>query len=113
GPSTPMGRKRSSWAFLLTGWLTVTAVVLIVGLGWPTVFPTGQKLAEFYHSNLGYPLVILTAILLATPGALLGGFVGSRIPREGGRFDQHVAAGLVAILLALPCSCLTMWYLTP
>jgi hypothetical protein len=112
-PEIPMGRKRSPWVFLLTGWLAMVAAVFLIGFGWPSIFPSGEKLAEFYHSNIGYPLVVLTALLIATPVALVGGLIGSRLPREGGRFDQHVAAALVAIMLSLPLSCLVLWYLTP
>jgi Ni/Fe-hydrogenase subunit HybB-like protein len=112
-PGAPMGKKRSPWAFLLTGWVAVVAAVLLVGLSWPAVFPSGQKLAEFYGSDLGYPLVILSAIIIGTPVALVGGLIGSRIPREGGRREQHLAAALIAILMALPFSCLVLWYFTP
>ena len=108
-----MKKKRSPLAFLLTGWLAGLAAILLLGVVWPAVLPSGQNLTHFYGTNLGPPLVILTAILIGSPGAIVGGLIGSRLPLEGGRRDQFVAAALMGILLALPFSCLTMWYLTP
>jgi hypothetical protein len=112
-PANPWKKKRSPLVFMLTGWLAAVAAVLLLGVGWPSVFPSGLKLAEFYGSNFGYPLVVLTAIIIATPVSLVGGLIGSRIPREGGQRDQYVAAALIAILMALPFSCLFLWYFTP
>ena len=112
-PASPWKKKRSPLVFMFIGWLAAVVAVLLLGVGWPSVFPSGLKLAEFYGSYFGYPLVILTAIIVGTPVALVGGLIGSRIPHEGGRRDQYVAAALTAILMALPFSCLVLWYLTP
>ncbi|MEP7356885.1 MAG: hypothetical protein ABI847_06560 [Anaerolineales bacterium] len=106
-------KKRSWWPFLLIGWGASVAAILLLGIGWPSVFPSGQKLEVFYGSAYGFPLVVLTAIILGTPAAIIGGLVGSRIPREGGRKEQITAAAITGILLALPFSCLVLWYLTP
>ena len=113
GPAGPMKKKRSAWVFLLTGWLAGVAAILLLGVGWPWVLPSGLNLEQFYGTRLGPPLVILAAIIIASPGALIGGLIGSRIPREGGRTEQYIAAALAGIILALPFGCLVMWYLTP
>jgi len=105
--------KRPIWAFLLTGWVACVAAILLLGVAWPSVFPSGQKLEVFYGSAYGFPLVILTAIVIGTPAAIVGGLVGSRIPREGGEKEQFIAAAAGGILLALPFSCLVLYYLSP
>ena len=108
-----MKKRVSALVFLLTGWTSGLAAILLLGAAWPVVLPSGLNLEQFYGTRLGPPLVILTAMLIGSPGALVGGLIGSRIPREGGRVDQFVAAGLAGIILALPFGCLAMWYLTP
>ena len=105
--------KRPVWAFLLTGWLAEVAAIVLIGVAWPSVFPSGLKLAEFYGSAYGFPLVVLTAVIIGTPAAIVGGLLGSRIPREGGEREQFIAAATGGILLALPFSCLVLYYLTP
>ena len=112
-PGRPWKKKRSVWAFLLAGWVAEAAAIVLIGVGWPSVFPSGLKLAEYYGSAYGFPLVVLTAVVIGTPAAIVGGLVGSRIPREGGEKEQFVAAAAGGILLALPFSCLVLYYLTP
>ena len=112
-PGRPWKKKRSVLAFLLTGWVACAAAIVFVGVTWPSVFPSGQKLEEFYGSAYGFPLVILTAIIIGTPAAIVGGLLGSRVPREGGEREQFIAAAVGGILLALPFSCLVLYYLSP
>ena len=46
----PWKKKRSIWAFLLTGWAACAAAILLLGVAWPSVFPSGQKLEVVYGS---------------------------------------------------------------
>ena len=41
-----MKKKTSPRMFLLIGWLAGLAAVLLLGLGWPAVFPSGLNLAN-------------------------------------------------------------------
>ena len=108
-----MKAQRSRLVFMRTGWLAGLVAVLLLGVVWPAILPSGLNLTHYYGNNQGPLLVILVAMLIGSPGAIVGGLVGSRIPREGGSTDQLVAAALMGIVLALPFGCLAMWYLTP
>ncbi len=95
--------------FLAAGWLA--GLVTIIGLSWiwPTVFP-GIIQAEHYDvPEIGLPFILGVALLIATPFALLGGLIGSRLPREGGRTEQTVLAALFGAMFVIPFGCATLW----
>lgn len=85
------------------------AATLLLGLAWPAAFPGIVNDSHYYGTGPGLLLIILGTLLLASPSAAVGGLIGSRIPREGGRTEQMLAAGLTGIVLALPFGCLGLW----
>ena len=75
--------------FALTGWLVGAIAIIAIGL----------CLAQQFFPRLGWLNIIMVldqvcshiigfGILLASPGGLVGGLIGSRIPREGGQTEQ-------------------------
>lgn len=99
-------------AFALTGWVVGAVVIVGVGLYWPTIFPAIVMNQHYYGSGPGLPAIIGMALVFASPAALVGGLIGSRIPREGGRTEQFVMAAIVGVILALPCACMGLWFFT-
>ena len=43
---------------------------------------------------------------------LVGGLIGSRIPREGGQSEQFYMAGIMGIIFSLPFACMILWFFT-
>jgi hypothetical protein len=54
--------------------------------------------------------VFALVLLVVSPAALLGGLIGSRAPREGGRGVQLLMAAIVGVIAAVPLSCVAFWY---
>ena len=99
---------RHNLLFAITGWIAGVVVTLGFGLLWPRIFLDVGPPTRFSTS---YDYVILaTVLLIASPAALVGGLVGGRLPREGGRREQLIAAVIFGIVLALPFGCLGFWY---
>ncbi|NJM08866.1 hypothetical protein HC891_25715 [Candidatus Gracilibacteria bacterium] len=94
-------RQQLLWA--LIGWLAGIGSVLVVGLViLPAVLPSREVGGEW--------LLFSLVLAIVSPIALLGGWVGGRIPREGGSSSQITFAAIVGLLLALPVSCIAFWY---
>jgi len=55
-------------------------------------------------------IVLAIVLLIVSPAALVGGLIGGRMPREGGRGSQILLAVIMGIVLAMPFSCLGFWY---
>lgn len=93
----------------IAGW--IAGVVAILGLSWvwPAVFP-GIVQAEHYDApEVPLAFIIGVTLLIATPAALVGGFLGSRLPREGGSTEQTIVAALVGAILVIPFGCASLW----
>jgi hypothetical protein len=102
-------RSKSKGTFALAGWVAGAVAVLLLGLFWPAAFPGIINDSHYYGTGPGLALIILGTMVLASPGAVVGGLIGSRLPREGGRTEQILAAGLMGIILAVPFGCLGLW----
>jgi len=98
--------------FALTGWLVSAMVVIVVGLFWPKIFPAIVVVEHYYGAGPGLITIIFFSIILASPGGIVGGLIGSRIPREGGQREQVFMAGIMGILFALPFACIILWIFT-
>ena len=105
-------KLRKLVGFALTGWLVGAIAVVLIGFAWPTIFPAIVVVDHYYGAGPKLPTIIGLSILLASPGGLAGGLIGSRIPREGGYKEQIFMAGLMGIVLSLPFSCLILWFFT-
>ena len=98
--------------FALTGWLVSAMVIVVVGFFWPKIFPAIVVVEHYYGAGPGLVTIIIFSILLASPGGLVGGWIGSRIPREGGQNEQFLMAGIMGVLFSLPFACLILWFFT-
>ena len=98
--------------FALTGWLVSAMVIVVVGFFWPKIFPAIVVVEHYYGAGPGLVTIIIFSILLASPGGLVGGWIGSRIPREGGQNEQFFMAGIMGVLFSLPFACLILWFFT-
>ena len=99
-------------AFALTGWLVGAIVAIIIGFVWPKIFPAIVVVQHYYGAGPSLFTIIIFSVILASPGGLLGGFIGSRIPREGGQSEQFLMAGIMGIILSVPFSCMMLWFFT-
>jgi hypothetical protein len=97
---------RRNLLFALIGWVAGLCSILGMAL---IVFPILlgiRKSISTAPDLLAFALVLL----LVSPAALLGGLIGGRVPREGGRSGQLIMAAVVAIIAAVPVSCILFWY---
>jgi len=103
---------RKALTFALTGWLVGTISVLVIGFVWPSIFPAVVAVEHYYGAGPNLLTIIAFSILLASPGGLIGGLIGSRIPKEGGRTEQFYMAGFMGILFSVPLACMMLWLFT-
>jgi hypothetical protein len=99
-------------AFALTGWLVGTIATSAIGYLWPKIFPAIVVVQHYYGAGPTLFTIIIFSILLASPGGLIGGFIGSRIPREGGQSEQFYMAGIMGVIFSLPFACMLLWFFT-
>lgn len=99
-------------AFAVTGWVVGAIATVIVGLSWPTVFPAIVVVEHYYGAGPSLVTIILFSIILASPGGLVGGWIGSRLPKEGGQTEQFIMAAIMGIVLTLPFACMGLWFFT-
>jgi hypothetical protein len=98
--------------FALTGWLVGAIAIVLIGFAWPSIFPAIVVVEHYYGAGPGLLAIIGVSLLLASPGGLIGGLIGSRIPREGGRSEQLYMAGIMGIIFSLPLACMILWFFT-
>jgi hypothetical protein len=101
-----------SLAFALTGWAVGAIGSVAVGLYWPTIFPAILENSHYYGDGPSLPIIIGLALVTASPAALVGGLIGSRLPKEGGQTEQFIMAAIVGVVLALPFVCMGLWVFT-
>ena len=95
--------------YLLAGWLAGVVTIFALNSIWPIIFP-GIVQAQHYDSPaIGLPFILAVTLVIATPAALIGGLVGSRLPREGGRAEQTIVAALIGAILVIPFGCASLW----
>lgn len=98
--------------FALTGWLVGAVAVITLGFAWPAIFPAVVVVEHYYGAGPSLLTIIGFSLILASPGGLVGGIIGSRIPREGGPREQFYMAGILGILFSLPFACMILWFFT-
>lgn len=98
--------------FALTGWLVGAIATVVVGLSWPAVFPAIVVVEHYYGAGPNLFTIIGFSIILASPGGLVGGLSGSRIPKEGGQNEQFMMAAMMGIIFSLPFACMVLWFFT-
>ena len=98
--------------FALAGWMAAVISIVLVGFIWPSIFPAIIRADHYYGEGPALTAIIGMAILFASPFALAGGYIGSRIPREGGESDQYIMAAIAGIGFSLPFACYGLWLFT-
>ncbi len=98
--------------YALTGWLVGAIAAVAIGLAWPSIFPAIVLVEHYYGAGPSLFNIIVFSVLLASPGGLVGGLIGSRIPREGGQTEQLYMAGIMGIIFSLPFACMILWFFT-
>ncbi len=101
-----------SLAFALTGWVVGAIATIGVGLYWPTVFPAIVENEHYYGDGPRLLTIVGLALLFGSPAALVGGLIGSRIPKEGGQTEQFIMAAIVGVIFTLPFVCMGLWFFT-
>jgi hypothetical protein len=99
-------------AFALTGWIAGAIATIGIGLSWPAIFPAIVVVEHYYGAGPSLLTIIVFGIILASPGGLIGGLIGSRIPREGGQTEQFMMAAIMGIIFSLPFACMVLWFFT-
>jgi hypothetical protein len=90
----------------LTGWIIGVFTTLILGFLWLNVIPVVDRTGQ----GPGLLSVIWALILMVSPFSIIGGFLGGMIPKEGGRKDQAIYAGIIGALLTTPFALFLFWY---
>src|SRR4026208_401776 len=98
--------------FALTGWVVGAIATISVGLSWPEILPVVGVVENYYGAGPGLFTIIGFGIILASPGGLVGGLIGSRIPREGGENEEFMMGGIMGIIFSLPFACKVRWFFT-
>jgi hypothetical protein len=93
----------------LIGWVAGVATILVLGWIWPAIFPGIARPEHYDATDPGMLVILGIPLLIATPAALIGGFIGSRLPREGGPTEQMITAAFMGALFTLPFGCYGLW----
>lgn len=102
-------RLQKNIRYPIAGWLAAVVGILVLGWIWPSFFPGINEPTHYDVAPVSMTYILGLSILIATPAALVGGLIGSRLPREGGRTEQTLAAALVGMILAFPFACYTLF----
>jgi hypothetical protein len=98
--------------YLCTGWLAGVFATLGLGLLWPIIFPAIVRVTHYYSAGPGLPVILGIVLIVVSPAAVVGGLIGSRLPKEGGQGDQILMAAIGGAVLALPFGCWGLWFFT-
>jgi hypothetical protein len=92
--------------FACVGW--VSGLLATLGLSGllPKILPVTDRVSAVEGSWKFLPIVLV----LVTPAALVGGVVGSKLVKEGGRREQIIYAILFGIIFTLPFAACILWY---
>jgi|SaaInl7_200m_RNA_FD_contig_31_1545504_length_422_multi_3_in_0_out_0_1 hypothetical protein len=99
-------------SFALTGWLAGVLTSLIMGYVWPLIFPAIVNVEHYYGAGPGMLVIIGVVVLVMSPAALSGGYIGSRLSLEGGETGQRVIAAIFGVLFTIPFACVVLLYFT-
>jgi hypothetical protein len=92
------------------GWIGGAVGSTILGLVWPVILPGVVRVGHYYGSGPSILQLLLMAALFEAPAALVGGFIGGRLPREGGRTEQRLAAAIGGLIAAIPFAGYCFWF---
>jgi hypothetical protein len=97
--------------FALVGWLAGVLALILLSVVWPAILPGFVHYNHYDPTGPAPSLVLIVLVILAAASlpAIVGGVVGSRIPKEGGRQQQLMMAALFGVILAVPIGCFGLW----
>lgn len=99
-------------SYAITGWIAGAAAAIALVLVWPSIFPGILHPEHYYGFGPSLFQLLLLALLIMTPAALVGGVIGGRLSVEGGDSGQRVIAIIIAIVFSLPFTCFVFWTFT-
>jgi hypothetical protein len=97
---------RQNLLFALVGWVVGLCCILAIAL---IVFPVFFGISKSI-STLPDLLAFALVVALVSPATLLGGLLGGRALKEGGRSGQLIMAAVVGVIAAIPLSCVAFYY---
>ena len=99
-------------SYAITGWLAGAGTALVMVLIWPIIFPAIVRVEHYYGYGPSLFQLLLMALLVMTPAAIVGGIVGGRLSLEGGDAGQRVIAIIIAVVFSIPFICMVLWLFT-
>ena len=90
----------------LIGWLAGVVALLVWSLLWPQILPMADRASALPGSWK----MLLVLMLVMTPFALVGGLIGGRLAREGGRRGQFIYAAAFGALMTVVFGSCAFWY---
>ncbi len=94
----------SSLGLALVGWVAGMLTSLGMSALLPKILPIAGRISAMESS--GKSQVLLLVLIVISPVSLIGGLVGSRLVREGGRNEQILYAALFGFIFTLPVMCI-------
>jgi len=93
--------------YALTGWVAGELALLLLSFVWPSIFPGFINYKHYYPNGPApdLPLIVFVNVVVASLPAIIGGVIGGRLPKEGGRTQELIMAGIFGIILAVPVGC--------
>lgn len=107
-----IAQLRRHFRFAIAGWVSGGLATLGVSLIWPAIFPAVVRPERYYGPGPALLVIVLIVVVLVSPAGLIGGVIGSRMPREGGQIEQTIMAAVMGAVLAVPLACLHLWFWT-
>ena len=90
----------------LIGWIAGMVSLLVWSLLWPKILPIAGRASALPGSWK----MLLVLMLVTTPFALVGGLIGGRLSREGGRRNQLLYAIIFGAMMTLVFGSCAFWY---
>jgi hypothetical protein len=90
----------------LIGWVAGMVSLLVWSFLWPQIMPMADRASALP----GYWKTLLFMMILMTPFGLVGGLIGGRMSREGGRRGQFIYAAAFGALLTVVFGTCAFWY---
>jgi hypothetical protein len=95
--------------FIFSGLAAGLITTLIVGFGWPAIFPGIIRNEHYYGAGPSLAFLVGLVAVVVAPFSIVGGLVGSRIAIEGGEGEQKIMAAIGGVVAALPLTCYGLW----
>ena len=90
----------------LVGWIVRLLITVGFAFLWLNIIPVIDRAGQ----GASIPIALLFILAWISPFAIIGGLIGGRLPKEGGRKNQIIAAAIFGLLFPLPIACFLFWY---